>query len=105
MAAKDADIATEYVRRELFLVDDLTAKFEIFTEPAWSAVSPAEVFMVELSASGGGAVGGPTYRMRGNDGTLGYPVYWESVVVDSAGVDYAGPGPLTDIVVAEVIAA
>jgi len=42
------------------------------------------------------------YRMRGYDTTLGYPVYWPSTIVDATGADYAGPGPLTDIVVVEV---
>ena len=56
------------------------------------------------SAGGGG--GAPViFRMRGIDGTLGYPVYWNSDVVDTPGADYAGPGPLTDVVLSEKIAA
>ena len=59
---------------------------------------PASLFS---PVDGLGAVAGFVYRMRGTDG--GVHVYWESVVIDSAGVDYPGPGPLTDIVVSEVI--
>ena len=63
-------------------------------------------FNSELKVLGGEVVvegGGPTYRMRATDTTLGYPVYWESQGVDAAGANYAGPGPLTDVVVSEVI--
>jgi hypothetical protein len=45
-----------------------------------------------------------TYRMRGIDGDLGYPVYWESLGIDKLGVDYPGnSGALSDVVVSEVI--
>jgi len=49
----------------------------------------------------GDALSGLTYRMRANDTMLGYKVYWDSTIVDSAGTDYAGPGPLTDVVVSD----
>jgi len=42
---------------------------------------------------------GVIYRMRAYDSTLAQMVYWESIIVDSAGVDYTGPGPLVDVVV------
>ena len=47
---------------------------------------------------GGGAT--ITYRMRGRDAGLVPPrlVYWNSTIVDSTGIDYAGPGPLSDVV-------
>lgn len=50
---------------------------------------------------GGG--GGVVYRMRGDDGTLGYPVYWNSSTIDTLGADYAGPGPLTEVVVSKIL--
>lgn len=53
-----------------------------------------------VNAGGGTSL---TYRMRADDGTLGYPVYWDSAIIDGAGVNYSGPGPLTDVVVSEVI--
>lgn len=63
--------------------------------------SDAEVLAdFERGASQGG---GTTYRMRANDGTLGHPVYWNSSSIDSGGAGYAGPGPLTGIVVSKVI--
>jgi len=44
--------------------------------------------------------GGPVYRMRAYDAGLAPPrlVYWNSSTLDAAGVDYAGPGPLSDVV-------
>jgi len=50
-----------------------------------------------------GPVSGVTYRMRANDTTLARVVYWSTAFVDAAGVAYLGPGPLTDIVVSNVI--
>lgn len=50
-----------------------------------------------------GPVGGITYRMRAVDSTLLRVVYWTTGFVDSAGAAYQGPGPLTDIVVSNVI--
>lgn len=49
-----------------------------------------------------GTSGGITYRMRGFDTSLNRYVYWDSTTVDSAGADYGGPGPLTDIVVQDI---
>jgi hypothetical protein len=39
-----------------------------------------------------------TYRMRGYDTTLTSLVYWSSDHVDAAADDYAGPGPVTNVV-------
>ena len=50
-----------------------------------------------------GPVGGVSYRMRANDTTLLRVVYWTTSFVDSTGAGYTGPGPLTDIVVANII--
>jgi hypothetical protein len=46
--------------------------------------------------------GHPTYRMRAYDTTLGMDVYWNSADIDIGGVDYAGPGPLVNFVVANI---
>lgn len=46
---------------------------------------------------------GRVYRMRALDTTLTVPVYWSSLVLDSAGRDYTGPGPLTGVVVSNII--
>jgi hypothetical protein len=43
------------------------------------------------------------YRMRAFDTFLGGYVFWTASDVDSDGSDYAGPGPLTDIVVQAVL--
>ena len=43
------------------------------------------------------------YRMRAFDGTLARHVFWSSSSVDSGGVDYGGPGPLSDVVVQTVL--
>lgn len=56
-----------------------------------------------ISGSTIGSGGALVYRMRGYDGTLGYNVYWLSVTIDTAGVQYTGPGPLSNIVVYNVI--
>lgn len=42
---------------------------------------------------------GHFYRMRANDTTLARVVFWKSNSIDTMGLDYVGPGPLTDIVV------
>lgn len=44
-----------------------------------------------------------TYRMRAFDETLEAIVFWNSNECDSDGSEYAGPGPLIDIVVQVVI--
>jgi len=49
------------------------------------------------------APSGVGYRMRGFDTTLGRQVYWLSPVIDTPGSDYTGPGPLTGIVVSDVV--
>ena len=83
----------------------------------WDSTDPLPLFGPGITrhykygstALGGGlgsvGGGGATYRMRGIDGTLGYPVYWNASSVDAAGAGYGGPGPLTDVVVAEVLGA
>jgi hypothetical protein len=43
-------------------------------------------------------VAGTIYRMRAYDATLGRLVYWNSSTLDATGVDYAGVGPLSDVV-------
>jgi hypothetical protein len=44
-----------------------------------------------------------TYRMRAYDTTLAVAVYWNSGSVDVGGDDYVGPGPLTGIVVVNIL--
>lgn len=41
--------------------------------------------------------------MRGYDGTLLAQAYWMANTIDSTGAEYAGPGPLTDIVVVKLM--
>jgi hypothetical protein len=43
------------------------------------------------------------YRMRAFDSGLGRMVFWNSPMVDGAGLDYAGPGPILDVVVSILI--
>lgn len=50
-----------------------------------------------------GPVSGISYRMRANDTTLVRVVYWTTGFVDATGAAYTGPGPLTDIVVSNII--
>ena len=47
--------------------------------------------------------GGTRYRMRALDSSLGDIVFWFSSEVDDDGSDYAGPGPLVDIVVQSIL--
>jgi hypothetical protein len=42
------------------------------------------------------------YRMRARDTTLARLVFWNSLVVDTLGADYPGPGPLTDVVLQKI---
>lgn len=78
--------------------------FEIPTEDVGHGVSmiAREAFATPLGvpASGGGGVTGE-FRMRAFDTTLGRIVYWTSSTIDTAGVDYTGPGPLTDVVISQ----
>ena len=53
-----------------------------------------EGFAAGLAAAASGVV----YRMRAYDGGLARLVYWNSSTLDATGVDYAGPGPLSDVV-------
>lgn len=50
-----------------------------------------------------GGTGSVEYRMRGFDVTLDELVFWTSDIIDASGTDYAGPGPLTGIVVQMLI--
>jgi hypothetical protein len=47
---------------------------------------------------------GVVYRMRAYDAGLAPPrlVYWNSIIVDSLGTYYAGPGPISDVVVQNI---
>ncbi len=42
------------------------------------------------------------HRMRAYDSTLGREVYWDSGIVDTAGNDYGGPGPLQGVVCSKI---
>lgn len=70
-------------------------------QPA-AAQAPASAGSGPVNAGG---AGGPTFRMRAIDGGLATVVYWDSAIIDKLGVDYGGPGPLSDVVVSEVIGA
>jgi hypothetical protein len=48
-------------------------------------------------------VSGAQYRMRAYDSTLTRIVFWTSDTIDTLGADYTGPGPITDVVVQNVI--
>jgi hypothetical protein len=51
-----------------------------------------------------GSVGqGYVYRMRARDTTLATIVYWNSYEIDAGGLDYTGPGPLTAVVVSNIL--
>ena len=101
MAAKDADLAYDYSAQVLVPVDDDVAGLAVVL--ADEDVLPdhfEELFLVDVGIASGGGV---TYRMRAHDTTLGRYVYWAATEVDSAGASYVGPGPLTDIVVQNII--
>jgi len=69
-----------------------------------SASAPFVSILTGEAAEGGDDGGtGITYRMRGYDSTLAAVVYWNSTMIDSLGVSYLGPGPLTMIVVSNII--
>jgi len=44
-----------------------------------------------------------TYRMRAFDTSLSAYVYWNAFDIDAGGVQYGGPGPLTGIVVSNIL--
>jgi len=72
--------------------------------PAIPAFNQASIITVYLGTQSpirpiSAPTGGDTYRMRAFDSGLGRIVYWNSEVIDDTGGDYAGPGPLVDIVV------
>lgn len=86
---KDADLGSDHEAGFLYLTEDNAAMFEI--EPIFTET--------------GVGAGGPTYRMRAYDGTLTTLVWWDATTVDSGGASYAGPGPLSDVVVAKIVGA
>lgn len=101
MAAKDADLASDYAPRTMFLVDELKAQY---SATAIARAPTTKLGIVYLVESGPLAGGGVTYRMRGYDSDLSRYVYWQSSNVDASGVDYSGnSGALTDVVVQNVI--
>ena len=69
-----------------------------YSSVAFSGV-PASV--IELSGSTSAAA--IVYRMRAYDSGLGRTVYWTTEAVDSIGENYTGPGPISDVVVSNVI--
>jgi len=48
---------------------------------------------------------GSGYYMRGRDTSLNLIVFWTATSLDAAGAQYAGPGPLTDVVLMREFAA
>lgn len=62
----------------------------------------AEVILVTTPPAPASTI---TYYMRAYDGTLGRYVMWTSTTIDATGATYTGPGPLTGIVVANVVGA
>jgi hypothetical protein len=100
MGQIDADLATDYAERTLYLYDELDASFEPVLINVEQPAQLQTLYLVDTGALGGAT--GPTYIMRGYDGTLMSLVYWEASIVDSGGGSYAGPGPLSDIVVQSI---
>lgn len=101
MADKDADLATDYADRTVYLSHDLVAKFEV-TEVIQvnQEASLPEVYLVETGAAGGSVI----YRMRAYDTGLSRTVYWSASLVDTLGTEYPGtPGDLTNIVLSNII--
>lgn len=102
MAAKDADLAYDYAAPRLTLVDQDVAELTLVVDDQDDLPTDfEELFLVELGVGGAGA----TYRMRAHDTTLARYVFWNSSSIDPIGANYGGPGPLTDIVVQNVIGA
>jgi hypothetical protein len=66
---------------------------------------PFMAYSGSLVIEPGGGGPGLEYRMRGYDTTLTSIVFWASDHVDSTASDYGGPGPVTGIVVHDVIGA
>jgi hypothetical protein len=65
-----------------------------------TANSSVQIGTVPLGLNDGNVL---KYRMRARDTSLSAYVYWTSLIVDSGGSGYSGPGPLIDIVVSNVI--
>jgi hypothetical protein len=106
MAAKNADLATNYKVGRLVVVERKEAQMVIDLATLINYEPTSELlFVLPTSAQGsGGGGGGVTYRMRGYDGDLSRYVYWPSSSVDTAGADYSGnSGALTDVVVQNTI--
>jgi hypothetical protein len=101
MAAKDVDLATDYIGGGIFLVEENEATFELINIPPYHVLLPADdLFLVDLGVGGGGV----TYRMRGYETVLEKHVFWNSSTVDSVGADYSGnSGNLTDVGVQRVV--
>lgn len=91
-------LAMTGVAGDLQLAVGTGGEFSSYSGLHWPAV-PAD--LVDLS----GTSGAPAfvYRMRGFDGGLNRTVYWTTEAVDPLGDEYTGPGPVTDIVVSNVI--
>jgi len=66
-------------------------------------VTPTPTTHLARFVGGDTKIIGPTYRMRGFDDTLEKLVFWTSAVIDNAGDAYGGPGPLSDIVIQQVL--
>jgi hypothetical protein len=97
MAAKDADLATDYAGEYVYLNSGDVAAYEIVT-----LVAEQDPFHTLYLVNLGEFVTGITYRMRGYDTTLASTVFWNSSTPDADSSDYGGPGPVTDIVVRAV---
>lgn len=100
MANKDADLASDYAGESLVLTAIDTAQYAVDLVMPVDQPFMEDLYLTDVGGPFGS--GGPTYVMRGYDGTLTSLVYWESSIVDSGGVSYGGPGPLSDIVVSAV---
>jgi len=100
MAAKDADLATDYAPRLIYLSQDTIAKFAI--SEVIEVNQEPELPIVYLSEAG--PVGGALYRMRGYDSDLSRMVYWDAIEIDTALAEYPGNSlALSNVVVSIVI--
>jgi len=99
MTARDADLATDYADRSLYLSNDSVAKFTATEILVNQEPELDDLFLIEVGVPGGSGI---TYVMRGYDGTLTSLVYWQTATIDATGSSYTGPGPLSDIVVQNV---
>jgi len=66
---------------------------------------PGETLFL-TSGGGGGGGGGPTFVMRGFDANLaGAQVFWRATSIDATAAQYGGVGPVTSVVVSNIIGA